>query len=186
MAEKIFVTYLPGSDIGKSTALRMQTIAHLYGFEVLTPYRINHTNLTVETKERIKKSRFVLGFFVPENGEHVDKKNVFFKEIQFANTKNIESFVLVQEKDKSSAHQLFDSLKNVKIIDFDYLNPDDALDKLSDYLNELFKKPANNKMNKPQKNSDNNIEKALAYALISMALGLLVYWFLSSLEEDLN
>ncbi len=47
-------------------------------------------------------------------------------------------------------------------------------------------KPANNKMNKPQKNSDNNIEKALAYALISMALGLLVYWFLSSLEEDLN
>lgn len=61
MHPKIFVSYNPGVEMEQSTALRLQTIASLYGATVYLPDRLGGTSLKKETEERILDSHaFVL------------------------------------------------------------------------------------------------------------------------------
>ncbi|RME17469.1 MAG: hypothetical protein D6799_03855, partial [Bacteroidetes bacterium] len=76
---KVFVTFNPNSEVEERTALRLQTIANLYGVEVLLPYRRISNKLSSETKNRIDRSRIVIAFSGSKLTSHLKQELIYAK-----------------------------------------------------------------------------------------------------------
>lgn len=164
MLRKVFITYNPGSTMAEQTAFRMQTLAHLYGFEVLLPYRPGGSNrISQETKRRIDQSQFVLAFDLGRS------RNIFKQEIQYAQSMQ-KPVILLKDKKRSF---LPVSQPYFKEFFIDYYNTEDTLHEIARFIDGQFK----------EKEKEEKRDQAFATALVGIGLGLLAYWFLSAKQE---
>ena len=160
--KNVFITYNNNSDIGENTALRMQTLSNLYGFSVFLPFRIGHSDISFETKERIDNSRFILAFAI---GRY---SRILKNELEYALSKKKPIIIIYDKKERNKIK--FPNRSNVKEVIIDYYNTDEALHQISNFLNEQFAD-----LNSRKKSN----EHAIGTALIGIGLGLLAYWALS-------
>ena len=164
----VFVTYNKNSEIGENTALRLQTLSSLYGFNVNLPYRINET-VNSETKNRIDKASFVL-CFSPDN---FLSKNLI-AELSYADKIN-KPIVIAFDKNYLQP-KIPVSGKNVKFFSVNFYDIDSSINQIASFLEEALK-------NGKVKNNTQNSNDGLAKVLVTLGIGLLAAWALSSKEN---
>lgn len=160
--KNVFITYNHNSEIGENTALRMQTLSNLYGYSVQLPYRLQNSTISSETKARISKSKFILAFAMN------DLTEVLRNELEFALGKN-KPIIVIYDQAEGETIDFYDNA-NVKTVFIDYYKTEDALHKISVFLEEKFRGIEQQKR---------NTENAIGTALVGIGLGLLAYWALS-------
>jgi len=164
MSNSIFITYNTGSSVEKNTALRMQTIASLYGISVELPMRppAKRIKASPESIERISRSNFVLAFCLGNLSKQLQS------ELHEAVRLNKRIIMLYEDSSKVD----FKGYKHVKEVFLDYHNPEAALHEVASYLS-----PQNNGN---KKKSDDN---ALGVGLVMAGIGLLVFWALNNKDN---
>lgn len=164
----VFVTYNKNSEIGENTALRLQTLSSLYGFNVDLPYRVNES-INSETKNRIKSSSFILSFS-PDNFI----SNNLIQELSYADKIN-KPIVIAFNKFHTQPEIPVDG-SNVKFFPIDFYDIDNSINQIAEFLEEALKNNSVNHFNEKQNDG-------LAKVLITLGIGLLAAWVLSSNEE---
>ncbi len=150
--------------MAEQTAYRMQTLAHLYGFEVLLPYRPHGSNqIGNETKRRIEEAQFVLAFDLGRS------RNIFKQELKYAQSLQ-KPVILLKDKQRSFLSRHPSYFQEFYI---DYYNTDETLHKIARFIDEQFK----------EKEKEEKKDQAFATALVGIGLGLLAYWFLSAKQK---
>lgn len=166
MYKNIFIAYNQGSAFGQNTALRLQTISNLYGLSVSLPARMVNGGGIIShiTKERIAAASIVVGFGLEA------PTNVMIEELKYAiQLKKPIVFVY----DKSTGNTIdFGNYGKIQIAEIDYLDTDDAIHTVAEFLEKL---PQNQKHKK---------EIGLSTALIGVGLGLLALWALNNSESE--
>jgi hypothetical protein len=161
-SDGIFLTYNDGSSIGKNTALRIQTNAQLYGTKVDLPSRyFGGAVISDETTHRIKQSSVLVAFSLEILTPALQS------ELRYAMTINKPILVLYDQGVKNID---FGNYKRIKEVELDYLNTDDTLKKVSDFLDDQRKGRS--------KVTDKEI--GLETAILGIGLGLLALWALNS------
>ena len=168
MSKNIFITYNPKSESEESTALRLQTISNLYGLNILLPYRIGTTGLSLETKSRIDKSYFVVSFCI----ERLSKQQK--EDLTFA-IQQKKAIIVLYDANKDVKIN-FKGVPNVKEIHVDFTKTDEALHNIADFLR---KKLVGSSVNKVTRKKQDD-ESGLGIALLSIGLGLLAAWTFSN------
>ena len=166
--DNVFVTYNKNSEIGENTALRLQTLSSLYGFNVDLPYRINNT-INSETKNRISKASFVL-CFSPDDFTSDNLTN----ELAYADQIN-KPIVIAFDKNYSKP-MIPVSGKNVKFFPIDFYDIDNSINEIARFLEKTLK-------TKSVRNNTQNSNGGLAKVLVTLGIGLLAAWVLSSKED---
>ncbi len=160
--DKVFVTFNKSSIAGENTALRMQTLSNLYGFNVLLPYRLGLNFLSEESKRRIQESSFVLAFAFGRMSK------ILREELEYAISLNKPVIIVYDNINKNKRILNGQSNQVIEIV-MDYYNQDVILHKISEFLSRELK----------SKNKDNKKESAVGTAIVALGLSLLAYWFLS-------
>ncbi|MEM9985129.1 MAG: hypothetical protein AAF804_08540 [Bacteroidota bacterium] len=158
--KSIFLTYNQGSQIGKNTVLRMQTISNLYGLTAFLPVRAYGagSGLDEETQRRIRKSPVVVAFAL-------DKLTRRMKaELTYAIHQK-KAIVVIYDQSKSRT-LTFKDYKNVMEEWIDYDQTEDSLHNVSEFLDEYFAKKEKG-------------QGQLGTAIVGVGLGLLALWALS-------
>jgi hypothetical protein len=162
MANQIFVTYNPESSVEQNTALRLQTIANLYGIAVVLPSRLYGNGLiNDETKTRINNSDLILAFSL--NG-------------MFPNVSQELGHAIVEEKsiivvyDKNIGKNInFRNYSHLKEVYIDDNNSEQALHEISGFINTEFKQKSKSK----KTNALDVLGAGVGIAIMGIALGLL-------------
>ena len=152
MDNQIFVTYNQNAYGEQNTALRLQTIANLYGISVALPARNSGGNpINDETINRIKNSDFILAFSLNGMQENVSH------ELGEAISKQKPIVVIY---DKNNGRNInFPNNIHVKEVFIDAGNSDEALHEITGFINtELQRK---------------NVAKQTTNAIVVIALGML-------------
>lgn len=156
----IFITYNDRSVIGKNTALRIQTNAQLYGTRVDLPARyFGSVQISDETSSRIQRASVVVAFSLE------DLTFPMQHELHFAMKLQKPILVLYHRGVKNID---FQGYKKIKEVELDYLNTDDTLKKVGDFLEEQRKGT-----------SITDKEIGLETAVLGIGLGLLALWALT-------
>ncbi len=159
MTNRIFVTYNPNVAVEQNTALRLQTIANLYGIAVDLPSRIlGSTVINDETVRRISKSNFVLALSLYNMGQEVSH------ELGAAITKKKPIIALYQHGVGKNID--FQNYVNVSEIYLDLNNTDTTLHEIAVFIDTQFKQ------NKKETNTT-------VLGVLGIALGMLALWGLS-------
>lgn len=154
----LFLSYNKDSDIGQHSALRLQTIAGLYGFSVVLPLRrANSTALNQETKTRIDSANMVAIFALEGVSKGVNE------EIVYASQKNKPVIVLFQ---KGFPQGRIPKDDNIRAVEVDFNSIDKASHEVAEFLKDQF--PGRTKKAKETSGSGS--------ALILLGLGLLAAW----------
>ncbi len=166
MYKNIFLNYNQGSDFGQNTALRLQTISNLYGSSVSLPARtVNGGNgMSHITQERIAAASIVVGFGLEEGTSVMAEELKYAIQIQ-------KPIVFVYDKPTGNTID-FGSYDKIKTVEIDYMDTDDAIHTVAEFLGQL---PENQKHKK---------EIGLSSALIGVGLGLLALWALNKSESE--
>ncbi len=179
---KVFVTFNPNSEVEERTALRLQTIANLYGVEVLLPYRRISNKLSSETKNRIDRSRIVIAFSGSKLTSHLKQ------ELIYAKSQN--KTIVVIYNTSIGKNLIFKDYEKVQEFYLDYDNTDRTLHEIAQFLRD---KADNLKRGKSKPNSAATrgsrkkvqaTESGALTALLSIGLGLLAFWALSKALKD--
>lgn len=168
MSKSIFISYNHNSQHEESTALRLQTISNLYGFNISLPYRLRNVSTTsIETKTRIDHSSFVVAFCI-------DGLTKLLKdELKYAITKK-KPLIVIYDRAKGKKINFKDNI-NVKEVFVDFTKTDDALHTIAEFLRSILSKATVNKTARKTQNEDSG----LGVALLGIGLGLLAAWALS-------
>ena len=161
MANQIFVTYNQNAYGEQNTALRLQTIANLYGISVALPARNSGNNpINDETRNRIKNSDFVLAFSLNGMQENVSH------ELGDAIAKKKPIVVIY---DKNNGRNInFKDYPHIKEVFMDMSNSEEALHDITGFINtELNKKNDKNQ----------NVIVQTGIAVVGIAVGLLMLLF---------
>lgn len=147
--------------MGQHSALRLQTIAGLYGFSVVLPLRRpNSSLLNQETKTRIDSADMVAIFALEGVSKGVNE------EIVYASQKNKPVIVLFQ---RGMTHSGLPQNEKIKIVEVDFNYIDKASHEVAEFLKGQFS--ARTKKGKETAGSGS--------ALILLGLGLLAAWALT-------
>lgn len=173
MHSTIFITYNSNVDIEEHSALRLQTIAHLYGLNIVLPYRIkSQTAIHNETKLRIDYSKFIVAFAV--TGLSRNLKN----ELLYAIEKKKPIIVIYDKTKGKTLH--FKKYSNVNEVFVDFKNHEESLHSIAQFL----RKHVYNKELSTSKKSTSEKESGLGAALIGIGLALLAVWALSGNKKN--
>jgi hypothetical protein len=164
----LFITYNPKEDIEQNTALRMQTIAHLYALSLELPARMAAKNITSETQQRIARSSVVLAISLTKMSKLLQE------ELAYAIEQNKPIVVLYDKKKGKTIN--FGAYKNFKEIHVDFNQTDQALHEVASFLKETVK----NQEAQSKKKSDS--ETGVLLGVLGIGLGLLALWAISKEE----
>lgn len=124
---RIFITYNPDHRIEEATALRLQTIASLYGLEVELPDRIG-VGAERNTEERISRADYVVAFILRnplrKAKEEINKAIELKKTLILIYDRSVKRPLSI-----ANYPNLFEST-----IDFSQGNAEDALHKVSEFI----------------------------------------------------
>jgi len=166
MYKNIFITYNQESEFGQNTALRLQTISNLYDLSVFLPSRLasKSNSISSSTKDRIKNSSLVVAF-------GLEKLSLAMRnDLDYAIKLN-KPIILINDKNIGPTIQ-FKDYKNINKVNVDFLDTDDALHSIADFLQNL-----------PVKNKEEEKEIGLGTALLGVGIGLLALWALSGSDD---
>ncbi|MEM8893057.1 MAG: hypothetical protein AAGC88_00685 [Bacteroidota bacterium] len=165
MDKSIYTTFNPNMPVEQNTALRMQTISSLYGFQIETPARglTNGSIISEETKLRISRSTFILVISLNEISEAV------LNEVKLAKEKK-KPIIILQSKHATPLNLNYKSAQSFVL---DYANTDKTLHDISEFLRSVI-----NQSVKEHKQSSN-----VGLTVIGVGLTLLALWALSSSDE---
>lgn len=165
--KSIFLTYNQDSQVGKNTALRMQTISNLYGMSVNLPARSigKETRMNEETARRIAASDVFVSFFLE------DLTPAMKQEADHALQLKKPTLELYNPDIIQKVNTKLPSFYQAVPIDFE--NTDDTLHKVGEFIDQIaptykFDKKAN----------------GLSVALVGIGLGLLALWALNRVEVE--
>lgn len=165
----IYLTYNPKSRQEEATALRLQTIANLYGIEILLPDRLG-VGQEANTQQRIKRADFIIAFALST----ISTKVLNELKLGLAFDKNI---IIVNDK-KVGKTVNTDKHTNVIYanIDFQTGQTDQALHNITEFIHKkYFEKEIKNKKKVEE------MEKGIL-AFSAVALGVLALATLASDE----
>lgn len=159
----VFMTFNPKSIEEESTALRLQTISHLYGMTVELPMRTKTNSVSFETHKRIKRANWIVTF------PFQNLSPIVRKELNEAIKLGKPVIVVYDEKIGKTIN--FGKYKNVKELtfDFDQKSTDSVLHDVADFM----------RTNEPKTEEKPSIP--LGVALIGIGLSLLA---LFAIAED--
>ena len=159
MANRIFVTYNPNVAIEQNTALRLQTIANLYGLTVDLPSRLSGNGLiNTETKNRINNSDFVLALSLYKMEQEVNS------ELGHAIAKKKPILAIYQE---GIGKNIDFTGYPVDEVSLDINDTEAALHNIANFIQTKFKQ---------NKDKDQNAKNI---AILGIALGMLALWSLN-------
>jgi hypothetical protein len=166
MIPKIFVSYNPGVEIEQSTALRLQTLAGLYGAVIHLPDRFGSSKLKDSTKQRIADADLFVMFSTQTLHRQVEEEVAY----AFSLDKRVLIFY-----DKNVGKNLDTSRANVTEEYFDPL-----LDTSATVMERVARHGGFIKNAAPKQPSpENNV----AAALVGIGLGLFLLWALSKKND---
>ena len=170
MEPSIFITYNPNAPIEEATALRLQTIAHLYGVLVELPDRLG-AGAESATRQRLQRAGYVVAFPLQHLSEKVKS------ELDYAISQR-KTIIMVYDKriGKTVEFNGYANLFETKI-DFEQQNTDDVLHDIAKFIRERHTPASNSTHNKPVLSST---EKGLL-AFLGIGLGIVA---LASLLEQ--
>lgn len=166
MQDSIYITYNPNSQIEENTALRLQTISHLYGMNVNLPYRNLgvYTEPKEETKKRINASSLVVAFSL----EHLSE--MVLKEINYSLSKKKLIIVVIDSK-YAKEIALSKEHPNIGTIGIDKNNPysSQTLEKIASFAKTFSE-------NKKKKEKE---ESSAGLALVGVGISLLALYLMN-------
>lgn len=167
MYKNIFLTYNRNSSFGQNTALRLQTISNLYGLSVFLPARAvnNGAAISQETRNRISNASIIVALGLEQ------LTPIMQSELEFASQLTNKPIVIINDSRVGQTID-FGNNQNVRHVDIDFLDTDEALKEIAEFLEKL-----------PTKNNKEKNEIGLGIALIGVGLGLLALWALSKDDE---
>ena len=127
----VFVTFNVSADFEEATALRLQTIAGLYGVPISLPYRPDRTapNLTSETKRRIEDAWFVAAFSLSPWATGC------LRELQYA--LSVGKPVMIFYGEHSGKNIIFKDSEIVQEIFLDFSHQDQAINQAIEFLQRM-------------------------------------------------
>jgi len=166
MYKNIFLNYNQGSAFGQNTALRLQTISNLYGLSVSLPARMVNGGEIIShiSKERLSAASIVVAFGLEA------PTNVMIEELKYAIQLQKPIVFIYDESTGNTIN--FDNYDKVQIAEINYLDTDDAIHTVAEFLEKL---PESQKHKK---------ETSLNTALIGVGLGLLALWALNKKDAE--
>lgn len=165
MSNSIFLTYNPNNPIEEATALRMQTLANIYGYKISLPdrYGLVGSKIKSSTIERIENSDIVIAFCL-------NKLSPFLKTELIESTKKNKLVILIHDKNKDKSVK-FKDYANVEeyFLDFKNNNTDEQLKEIANDLRKKF--------NTKKENNKELITAGIAVA--GLAISLLLFYFMT-------
>ena len=127
----VFVTFNVSADFEEATALRLQTIAGLYGVPISLPYRPDRTapNLTSETKRRIEDAWCVAAFSLSPLSD------IMRHELQYA--LSVGKPVMIFYGEHSGKNIIFKDSEIVQEIFLDFSHQDRAINQAIEFLQRM-------------------------------------------------
>jgi hypothetical protein len=159
---KIFVSYNPGVEIEQSTALRLQTLAGLYGVVIHLPDRYGAIELKSSTRQRIVDSVLFVMFSTQQISLQVEE------EVNYALSCGKSVLIFY---DKSVGKNLTPP-NDAKVID-EYFDP--FVDTPATIMERVLKHGEIIKATQEMPKHENNIISAI----VGIGLGLILLWALS-------
>ena len=156
----LFLTYNQNVEIEQSTALRLQTLSHLYQMEVLLPARFGQVHSpSPETKRRIDASNFIVAFSLFSMQAELQA------ELNYAMQKDKKILVFYDAQGQRTID--FGSYRSVKEIFINFSEHHLALNQVAEFIKqeaELVKA------------KQAGFKEGLILGLIGAGLGLLSLW----------
>ncbi|PTX61067.1 hypothetical protein C8N46_105223 [Kordia periserrulae] len=171
--KNVFVTYNVGSESGENTALRLQTLSNLYGFNVDLPYRGVFGNLLhSETKKRIERSSFILSFSTDLHQSENLKNELIYAD-------SIGKPIVIAFNQHQNKPNIPVKGNNVKFFPINFYDIDNSIKKIASFLDKQL-----NKGHLTNKKESKNKDDGAAKVLLALGLGLLAAWAISSATKE--
>lgn len=170
MTPSIFITYNSLSKREESTALRLQTIANMYGVNVEIPDRYG-VGAATNTLQRIKRASYVIAFPLQSLSEEVKR------DLDNAIASNKTIIVVFDSRNGRTVE--FKDYKKVKEVPVDFVNQnvDEVLHQISDFI-----RKSHSQTTKTKPSSLTDSERGLL-GLLAAGLGLLALAALADSKE---
>lgn len=166
----VFVTFNVSADFEEATALRLQTIAGLYGVPISLPYRPDRTapHLTIETQRRIQDAWCVAAFSLSPLSD------LMRQELQYALSAGRPVMIFYGEH--SGKNIIFQDSDIVQEIFLDFSHQDRAINQAIEFLQRM---QAGGRIASSQTAQEDSGVTNTGAAVIGIGLLLLGLWALT-------
>lgn len=172
MPKNLFITFNPNEHTEQNTALRLQTIAHLYQISVELPTRmgVRGSQPSEETQARIQRAGIVLAICLEKMSPLLRNELTYAMQQQ-------KTIVVLYNKINGERID-FGDYQHVREVHIDFEQTDKSLQEVAAFLqSELHKKAKAEAAAEAKKAQEQN---AMILGLVGIGLGLLALWAFTS------